>query len=158
MTEYYAKKLPQGLEFQDFVTDKLMDILGISLSTYQSKKYQLKGENRQGIEIKFDDRMKTTGNLYIETEEKSNPDNMCFVRSGIYRDDNTWLYIIGDYSTLFIFGKQTLRNMDTMGNYRKVEIPTSRGFLIPLESANKYALKVLHYIEPGARIAGAIKD
>lgn len=144
MTEYYKEKLEQGLEFQDFVTDILFNELFIPLSSYQSKKYQLKGENKQGIEIKFDDRFNDTGNVYIEIQEKSKADNLNFVDSGIYRNDNTWLYIIGNYKILFIFGKNTLRLMYKSRRYTEVEIPTSRGFLIPKIDAEKYALKIIH--------------
>lgn len=143
MTEYYKEKLEQGLEFQDFVTDILFNELFIPLSSYQSKKYQLKGENKQGIEIKFDDKFNDTGNIYIEISEKSNADNINFIDSGIYRNDNTWLYIIGNYKILFIFGKNTLKLMYKSKRYKEVEIPTSRGFLIPKIDAEKYALKII---------------
>lgn len=151
MTEYYKEKLEQGLQFQDFVTDILFNELFIPISTYQSKKYQLKGENKQGIEIKFDGRYKETGNLYIEISEKSDPRNMNYVNSGIHRKDNTWLYIIGDYSILYIFGKTILRAMYLSGNYKKVSIPTSMGFLIPKKDAEKYSLKIIK-IENAATI------
>ena len=96
-TTYYNKQLEKALEFQDFVADKLYNI-GISLNCYSSRKYQYeKGESRSGIEIKFDDQRKKTGNLYIEYAEKSNPNNKNYVPSGIERKDNTWLYVIGDY-------------------------------------------------------------
>lgn len=143
MTEYYAEKLSQGLQFQDFVTDRLIESLGIALSTYQSKKWQVIGENKQGIEIKFDDRMNDTGNIYIETAEKSNPANLEYIDSGIFRDDNSWLYIIGNYSILYIFGKITLKNMYQSGKYIRKEIPTSRGFLVAINEAKKYALKII---------------
>ena len=95
MTDNYKLRLEKGLQFQDFITDILIKELGISLSTYSSQKYQnLKGENKQGFEIKFDDKYKDTGNVYIEVAEKSNPLNENFISSGIYRNDNTWLYLI----------------------------------------------------------------
>lgn len=144
MAEYYEKKLQQGLEFQDFVTDVLFNELFIPISTYQSRKYQIKGENKQGIEIKFDDKFADTGNVYIEIAEKSNEDNLNYVSSGIYRNDNTWLYVIGNYSILFIFGKGMLKLMHKNGRYREVQIPTSKGFLIPKVDAEKYALKIIY--------------
>ena len=73
MTDYYSECLQKGLRYQDFVTDILINNLGISLSNYSSKRYQeTKGENRQGFEIKFDDKFKDTGNIYIEVKEKAN--------------------------------------------------------------------------------------
>lgn len=144
MNEYYKDRLEVGLQFQDFVTDILFTELFIPLSSYQSKKYQLKGENKQGVEIKFDDKFKDSGNLYIEIAEKSNPNNPTFIDSGIYRNDNTWLYIIGNYQILFIFGKSTLKLLHKDKRYRSIEIPTSKGFLIPRTDAVKFALKVIN--------------
>ena len=144
MTEYYKEKLQQGLEFQDFVTNILIKELGIALSTYNSKKYQLKGENKQGIEIKFDNKHKETGNVYIEISEKSNPDNVAFVESGIYRDDNTWLYVIGNYKILYIFSKKFLKKLHETGKCREVAIPTSKGFLLTMDQVKKYCIKILY--------------
>jgi hypothetical protein len=143
MTTEYAEKLERGLQFQDFVTDVLFNELFIPLSTYQSRKYQLKGENKQGFEIKFDDRYKETGNIYIEVSEKSNANNPNYIDSGIFRQDNTWLYIIGNYEVLFIFGKKILKLLHDSDRYRKVQTATSNGFLIPDNDAKKYCLKMI---------------
>lgn len=142
MTENYKEMLQKGLEYQDFITDLLLSEIGISLSTYSSKKYQYDiGENKQGIEIKFDDRYKETGNLYIEVEEKSNANNWYYVNSGIYRNDNTWLYLIGDYNEVFIFSKKQLIILHEKNIYKLVKTPTSIGFLIPKNDAEKYSIK-----------------
>ena len=131
MTDNYKLMLEKGLQFQDFITDILLKELGISLSTYSSQKYQnLKGENKQGFEIKFDDKYKDTGNVYIEVAEKSNPLNENFISSGIYRNDNTWLYLIGDYKEIFIFSKKHLKLMYESKKYKEVIISTSKGMLI----------------------------
>jgi hypothetical protein len=143
-TEYYNEKLQQGLEYQDFVTDILFNELFIPLSSYQSKKYQLKGENKQGIEIKFDGVFDETRNPYIEISEKTNASNINFIPSGIYRSDNTWLYIVGNYNILFIFGKELLKLLHKTKRYKEVGIPTSNGFLIPEKDAKKYALKIIY--------------
>jgi len=144
MTEKYKQMLEKGLEYQDFITDLLLKEIGISLSTYSSRKYQHSiGENKQGIEIKFDDRYSDTGNIYIETKEKSNAKNLRYVESGIYRNDNTWLYLIGNYSEVFIFSKKQLIILDKRNIYRSVETPTSIGFLIPKLDAEKYSIKKL---------------
>ena len=140
--EEYQLKLNKGLEYQDFVYEKLYDV-GISTVVYSSKKYQFEvGENKAGIEIKFDDRMKETGNIYIEVAEKRNARNQDFYPSGIYRCDNTWLYVLGDYSVIFIFQKTILQKVYERGTYikaggRKIEIPTSIGYVIPVDYAEK---------------------
>jgi len=143
ITEYYKNCLEKGLEYQDFVTDILLNEIGVSLSNYSSKKFQLKGENKQGIEIKFDDLYKATNNIYIEIAEKSNANNENFVNSGIFRNDNTWLYVIGDYDYIFIFGKSFLINMYYSKRFKEIETMTSKGFLIPSDEAKKYCLKLI---------------
>lgn len=139
---YYKECLEKGLEYQDFVTSLLLKEVGIPLSSLSSKKYQYSvGENLQGIEIKFDDLYKDTGNLYIEVKEKADPKNIKYVGSGIYRSDNSWIYLIGDYHEVYIFGKSHLKLMYDSGKYREVKKPTSVGFLIPKKDAEKYCLK-----------------
>jgi hypothetical protein len=143
LTEYYKAQLEKGLDYQDFIIDLLSEVMGISLSQYASKKYQLVGETKQGIEIKYQSKMADYGNLYIETEEKSNAANRFFVRSGIYRDDNTWLWITGDYSIQYVFSKLTLVRLHKCGRYRYAEprdYATSKGFLLPMTEADKYCL------------------
>ena len=143
MTPYYKEKLEQGLEYQDFVSEVLYKI-GLPLFSYNSKKYQIEyGENKLGIEIKFDNKFSETGNVYIEIAEKSNPDNPCFVISGIYRNDNTWLYVIGDRKKVFVFPKVILKLLHKSGRYRAVENATSKGFLLPTGDADKYAAKII---------------
>jgi hypothetical protein len=144
MTEYYKEKLEQGLQFQDYVIDLLYDA-GLPVVTYSSKQYQNNvGENRGGLEIKNDERFRETGNLYIEIAEKSDPANARFVSSGIFRDDNTWLYLIGDRQEVYVLSKKQLILLYKSGKYNEVQTPTSKGFLLPVSCAVKhYALKIL---------------
>ncbi len=144
MTDYYKDMLEKGLEYQDFITDLLLKEIGISISTYASRRYQREhGENAQGVEIKFDDMFAETGNIYIEVAEKSAPDNPRFVPSGIYREDNTWLYVIGNYEVVYIFSKKflALLHQSRKLGYKRVSIPTSQGFLIPERDVVRYCLK-----------------
>ena len=144
MTDYYKEKLQQGLYFQDYVVELLYKN-GIPLISYSSKEYQnMIGENKAGIEIKNDMNFRKTGNLYIEIAEKSKAENERFVKSGIYRNDNTWLYLIGDKETVFVLSKKQLQILHQKKKYREVEIATSRGFLLPVADAEKfYSLKEL---------------
>ena len=135
MNQNYKNCLEAGLAFQDYVTEKLYN-LGIPLVTYSSRNYQLGGENKAGIEIKFDRKFRETGNFYIETAEKADPKNKNYVPSGIYRNDNTWLYIIGDYQNIYVFSKEQLKKVKD--KFKQVETPTSRGFLLPVEGALKF--------------------
>jgi len=144
---YYQDKLKQGQEFEDFVGAVLYKV-GIVTMPFTSQVYQrTRGENMLGAEIKNDEKFRETGRLYIETAEKSHPDKPSYTPSGIAREDNTWLYIIGDRSTLWIFSKTMLRGLACgMTDYMNVETPTSRGWLLPLRDADRYAAKK---IEPG---------
>jgi hypothetical protein len=145
MTPYYREKLEQGKEYQDFVSDVLYKI-GLPLFSYNSKKYQVEhGENKLGIEIKFDDRYAETGNIWIEIAEKSNPSNAAYVLSGIYRTDNTWLYVIGNRTKIFVFAKTILKLLHKTGRYaeRENNLKTSKGFLLNNADADKYAAKVI---------------
>ena len=145
MTEYYKDMLEAGMQYQDFVSDQLRKGEPcIFIGAYSSRKYQFEhGESASGIEIKFDDKMKSTGNLYIEVAEKSNPDIEEYTNSGIMRDDKTWLYLIGDYERAFLFSKNQLKNIYLdKPNYKKrgireVKTATSIGILYPIESAMK---------------------
>jgi hypothetical protein len=136
---YYSDKLQQGLEFQDVVTRELYQ-RGIVIVGYSSKKYQNnEGENLLGAEIKRDGKFRQTGNLYIETSEKSHPDKKNYTASGIHREDNSWLFVIGDEKTVYIFSTKYLRMLEY--KYTKVNKPTSNGFLIPLVDAEKYCIR-----------------
>lgn len=142
MTENYKECLEKGLKYQDFVTDIIFEKKAITLSAYSSREYQFtKGETKQGFEIKFDDKFEKTGNLYIETSEKTNPKNANFVKSGIYRDDNTWIWLIGNYKEIFIFSPKYLRKIHKKKNYREINTLTSTGFLIPKKDIENYCLE-----------------
>lgn len=144
MTPYYKEKLEQGLYYQDFVIEQLYSA-GLPLISYSSKKYQtMIGENKAGFEIKNDCQFRKTNNFYIEISEKSNADNREYVASGIYRNDNTWLYIMGDTETIYIFSKKQLQILHSSHKYRTVQTATSTGFLLPVKDAEKhYAIKVI---------------
>ncbi len=155
--EYTRKKRDEGDEYEDFVIDELYKI-GLPIITYKSRVYQyMAGENKTGIEIKFDEMLSGTGNLYIEIEEKSHPDNEDYIPSGIYRKDNSWLWAIGNRECIYIHGKNILKLLHTSKRYQEVEnkTKTSKGFLLPTEKskllhkgdAEKYALKVIIFKE-----------
>lgn len=149
MTNYYERQLQIGLEYQDFVCETLLKELGLPIISYASKKYQrTKGENKQGIEIKYQSKMREYNSLYIETEEKSNEKHESYIHSGIFRDDNSWLFLTGDFTTLFIFSIKFLKLAYASGKYKITEpknIKTSRGFILPLADAEKHCLKKITF-------------
>lgn len=137
--EYYKNKLEEGLQFQDKVTKELYQ-RGIVVIGYASQQYQNNcGENMLGAEIKRDGMFRDTGNLYIETAEKANPNNENYIPSGIYRKDNSWLFVIGDEKTIYIFSTKYLQMLEL--KFEKKIKATSKGFLIPLMEADKYCIR-----------------
>jgi hypothetical protein len=144
--DYYRVKLESGQLYQDFIVDLLLHTLGLAVVQYASRTYQITvGESRTGVEIKHDEKYAHTGNLWIEVAEKARPRAGAFVPSGIDRGDNSWLYVIGNYDTVFGFPKTYLRALKEAGRYRVREnlTHTSIGYLLPSQDAHKYAAFVL---------------
>ena len=142
--EYYKNNLEEAFRFQDFIMEKLHRE-GIVLQNIQSKKYQLKKENLLGMEIKYDMKYATTGNLYIEVSEKSDPKNEKYIPSGIFRNDDNWLFGIGDYEIFYLFSKKVLQRIFIGGSMKEIETPTSKGFLMPKSNAEKIAEKIFFF-------------
>lgn len=143
--DYYDEMLEIALEFQDFVSEALY-ASGFPIGCYSSRKWQQdKGESRAGVEIKFDRIFHRSGRLWIETSEKADPANGHYVPSGIYRNDNSWLYVIGDYSAIWILPKNILRLLFESLRYQEIQnnTATSTGFFLPVGDADKYAVKKL---------------
>ena len=106
---------------------------------------QQRQEIRENIVIKYDKRFRETGSFYIEVAEKSHPENLQWIPSGIYRDDSTWLYIIGGYEGVYMFSKRHLQELAKDRSYKHVETGTSKGFLLPVKEAlDKWVIEVLY--------------
>lgn len=146
--DYYGKQLRDGVEYQDFVAHELCK-RGMPIVSYGSRKFQYDyGENMLGAEIKYDKKFRETGNLYIETAEKSHPSNSRYVPSGVMREDNSWLFMIGDYRDLYIFPTNFLRKLIECKNWRFIsDKPTSQGYLMPLADGNKYNIRKISFGE-----------
>lgn len=87
--------------------------------------------------------------ISFEVAEKSKAANPHWIDSGIMRDDNTWLYVQGNYHLVMVFGKEILRMVYKKTYAAKTwePYPTIRTFLMPMTEARKIALKVFE-IEP----------
>jgi hypothetical protein len=141
-SKYYQDNLSEAQEFQDYCALQIMEKLHIPLVNMQSKEYQFGiGENLQGFEIKYDKIFKNTGNLWIEIAERIST-NKQYVSSGIFRGDNSWLYCIGDYETIYIFSKKHLQLMANNTKWNAIEnkMQTSKGFLLTQKEAEKYSV------------------
>jgi len=148
MSEYYRQQLDAGQRYQDFVARGLYRC-GFPLVNYQTRDFQLRhGENEFGLEIKFDRIFASSGKFWIEVGEKTHSTDERWRDSGILRDDNAWLYGIGDYNEFWIFGVEHLRRYyaklpqaELLTNYRE----TSVGFLLSREVALRLALKTIDW-------------
>jgi hypothetical protein len=150
-TEYYKKQLERGLIFQDFVYE-ILARHGVMTVSYGSKLFQQRlGENKARIEIKFDGNLARTGNLWIETAEKSSPSRPEYVPSGIQRECVE--YLIGDYDELFRFPTNLLRRMWKSGRFaeRENHLKTSVGFLLPKDQAEKFCMQHIR-VQCGAEL------
>ena len=133
-----------GMEYQDFVCVRLARY-HVILQNIASKKFQYEvGENLQGFEIKLDRRCLETGRLSIEVAEKTAVSNSIWVPSGIKRNDNSWLYIQGNYDIIFIFGKKLLCAYQRKKEPEIYEsLGTVRKFYLPLKVARHLAALVI---------------
>jgi hypothetical protein len=146
-----ATTFRDGVEFQDWVCERLARH-GVILQNLASKRWQLQvGENLQGFEIKLDRRCSDTLRLSIEIAERSRNDpSLGWTDSGIYRSDNSWLYVQGNETILFIFARQFLRNYHASTSPRVVEhFGTVRAFYLPFGIAMRHAAKVLRFPSAG---------
>jgi hypothetical protein len=150
--DVYGQRLEVGLTYQDFVLEQLHR-RGIVLQPYSSKEYQRKAENMLGLEVKLDRKYAASGNLYIETHERSHPSRPELVPSGIYREDQCWLYGIGDFTRLFVFGKRCLQRIVKKASLQVVpgcrsvgnDTKTSKGVLISDAIAREYAERIFEF-------------
>jgi len=147
---YRKEKTQKGMEYQDFIQRWFAKNMGLNFTIFSSKKYQNEyGESLQGIEIKYDMLYEKTGNIYIETGEKAQPRDGNYYQSGIYREDNTWLYIIGNYEKCYVFSKKQLRTIFEKGiYYKKIEnnnTMTSTGFLLNEKMCERYCLLKINF-------------
>ena len=135
--------LESGNSFQDKVSRMLFDESHIIIQYITSKNGQYNtGESEQGIEVKLDRRCTETGRLSIEIAEKSRASLPNWTPSGIYRNDNSWLYIHGNEETIWIFGHTILRLLHKSGRYKEDEAHgTIKKYYLPISDADRYALK-----------------
>jgi hypothetical protein len=135
--------LQMGAEFMDFVMETLQK-RGVILQPYTSKKKQYNvGESLQGWEVKLDNRFLETGRLSIEIAEKSARSIPAWTASGIYRRDNTWIYIQGNFQCFYWFQKNILIGLHKSGKYDPPEEfnGTIKKFYLPIKDADKYGEK-----------------
>jgi hypothetical protein len=137
----YIDNLKEAQEFESFASDAMAHGLCILPVVYRSKHFQTThGESLTGIEFKLDKKFRDSGNIYVETAESWH-ERVSKKPSGIYHEKLPWLFVIGDFSTFWIFATRCLQRQHESGSYRSVETSTSDGFLLPVVVADKIAAK-----------------
>lgn len=135
-----GRAFEQGMEFQDWVVEQF-NKRGLYVQLYASKQYQFdRGESVQMVEIKLDNRFLETGRLSIEIGERTAVGKP-WVRSGIYRGDNTIFYAQGNWSRIYLFDRKVLQRYHTDVLEQRYEesprdAPTVRKFYMQLMKAD----------------------
>lgn len=134
-----------GMLFQDYVC-KVLAKHHIILQNLCSKSYQFKvGENLQGFEIKLDERCTDTGRMSIEVAEKRHADVLTWTPSGIWRKDNSWLYIQGNRNFIALFAKNWLQRYHDERKPEISELPTIKKFYLKLDDVKRCAIKYFEF-------------
>ena len=139
----HNKTVEVGNAFEDYVCDRLAE-MGLILRTYKSRDFQYDtGENKIGWEIKRDPHTKY-GHLSIEVAEKSRADlSRPWVKSGILRNDNSWLYIHGDEETFWVLFKPALMRFFYETRPEVTEkFGTLKTFYLEYEDADKLGIRI----------------
>jgi hypothetical protein len=145
----YLENLKEGKEFEEYCYRWLEFEKRTRIESCKDLQTQVQvGENWFGIEFKLDKNFRRTGNLYIEIKERSAV-HLRYTEAGIYRNDNTFLYAIGDKQTLYVFDKQRLRayhewseSHSSISRHKQIEnhMRTSIGWLLPIADVIKRKL------------------
>jgi len=152
----YNTCLMRGQYYERAVNDLFKTHYDIDLGIYETMEEQYNiGESKLCIEVKYDRKSWGTGNLYIETQEKTSADKYSFTDSGILRNDNSKFYLIGNKEEFFMIDKNFLNELHTENgfddlNIKHTETKTSRGFLINIKELKEYIYKnkeekILHF-------------
>jgi len=117
---------------------------GLLILPFISEHYQFKvGESIQGVEFKFNSWCPKSHRLSIEIEERTAIDRL-WVKSGIYRSDNTWLYIQGTLKKAWAFSIRYLRRLNDSKKFEYKEEQTIKTFYLPEKIADGIAVFLLY--------------
>jgi len=137
-------KQNKGLQFESHIMDWFAKEKNINLSHYTTYEEQIhKGENRQGIEIKNDQRFCETGNLFISVER-----DYGYIKypSGIYKNQS-WVYVIGNKEVFYIFATKHLKQYfekhtpTLFDGFISVKNGRDKGFLLSTKLADRICIE-----------------
>lgn len=148
----YRPLLALGKTFERFATDIIREKLAFDVHVYGSREQQYAiGESAEGFEFKRDGKFRQYGTLWIETAEKANPVNSVYAVSGIYRNNNTRYWVQGDEQTFWMFPLARLR--EAVKGCQAKTTPTSKGWLLPLETADRVQMWKYVAVAPAEQTA-----
>lgn len=140
MSSYVEEKSLEGGAYQDFI-GRVAEARGKPLHFCTTYKDQVEiGENHEGVEIKYASGLYTYNGIWVEIEEKTEPTDLHWRRSGILRKDNTKFFASGNYYEIWVFPIYHIQEAYYTGPYKVKTIKrgTSRGFYLPIEDFEKY--------------------
>lgn len=142
------KKQSEAEKFEAFVYDWFQENKNFSISHYHTKEEQFeKGENRQGVEIKNDQRLKETGNIFISVKrEYSWQDYESGIMKKYKGQPQSWLYVIGCKELFFVFSTKHLieyyqeNKPKLFKGFTTSKQGTDYGFLLSKKQAEKMCI------------------
>ena len=145
MAESYDGLRRIGEAYERYIVERLQRE-GVPIARTETKALQFRlGDTTLGIEIKFDRRHAVTGNFYLEVAEKTSPDKIIFTPSGIYHQPLVPWFSLGDYRDWYCFKTTALVAVVTAGSFRRVDSPTSQGFVVPLHHLQPLIVRERHW-------------
>lgn len=139
MTPEYSSDLIEGRKYERFIKAYFWIYLGIRLHLFDTYDEQMKyGETQEGFEIKYQRKMKETGNVYIETVAIPNIYTKREVPGALFRNDNSHTWIMGDYKEFWTVQLRTLLRLYEDRVYRIIRCKYGEGYLIPKRDLHKY--------------------
>ena len=147
---YYADKLRQGEAYERYVVARLC-AEGVVIACHEGRQAQiLLGDTTLGIEIKYDDRMVMTGNLYIEVAEKRRARQEAWIPSGIRASSSARWYGIGNYRDWWLFARRRLCVAQAEHAILTIARGTSQGYLLPCDEASALSCRRRHWPDQSA--------
>lgn len=143
------KQQSDAEKFEAFIYDWFQENRNLSISHYHTKEEQFeKGENRQGVEIKNDQKSKETGNLFISVKREYYwQDYPSGIMKTYKEKPQSWLYVIGYKEHFFIFSTKQLiqyyeKNKPTLfKGFTTDKEGTDYGFLLSKKQAEEMCIQ-----------------
>jgi len=150
----------RGINYERWVMPVIDEIEGRKVERYYDAYSQINISDNDALkEVKFDDRMSETLNLYIESEERREHNRGSMVPSGIMKPCKSTTYFIGNGEVAYDFDKKRFKKIiienwkgidTTYPQFRKVPtytngVQTSTGYLIPTWVADKICIRKVYF-------------